>query len=205
MAVLGRVGFYPAVHPRVFFADLVGVVDLLSILPTYLSLLVPGSHFLLTIRSLRMLRIFKILQLGGFDQDAGILMSALRESRRGIVIFLYAIGTLTVLYGTLMYVIEGPENGFTSIPTSVYWAIVTLTTVGYGDISPHTPSGQALASLIMITGYAVIAVPTGIFASAMTGQRSKSRNLKCPQHPSVSHEREARHCLFCGAPLQQEH
>lgn len=194
---------WSAERRREYVTSFFGVVDLLSILPTYLSLLVPGSHFLLTIRALRMLRIFKILQLGGFDKDAGILMSALRESRRGIVIFLYSIGTLTVLYGTLMYVIEGPENGFTSIPTSIYWAIVTLTTVGYGDISPHTPLGQALASLIMVSGYAIIAVPTGIFASAMTSQRSKSRDLKCPRHPTLSHEREARNCLFCGQPLQR--
>ncbi|MGM0564270.1 MAG: ion transporter [Pseudomonadota bacterium] len=190
-------------HRRQYLTSFFGVVDLLSILPTYLSLLIPGSNYLLTIRALRMLRIFKILQLSGFDKDAGILMDALRESRRGIVIFLYSVGTLTVLYGTMMYIVEGPENGFTSIPTSIYWAIVTLTTVGYGDISPQTPLGQAMASLIMVTGYAIIAVPTGIFASAMTNQRSKSLALKCPRHPAQNHERESSYCRFCGEPLQE--
>ena len=149
-------------HPLRYARSFFGVVDLLAIIPTYLSLLVPGSQYLLVIRILRLLRIFRLLKLSEYVTEADTLRRALRASRRKISVFLSAVLLLVVIIGALMYVIEGEEHGFTSIPISVYWAIVTLTTVGYGDLSPRTSLGQILASIVMIIGYGIIAVPTGI-------------------------------------------
>ncbi|MCH8961110.1 MAG: ion transporter, partial [Bacteroidetes bacterium] len=154
----------PLRYARSFF----GIVDLLAVIPTYFSVLFPGAQFLLVIRLLRILRVFRVLKLVQYLSAADILMEALRASRRKIVVFLVALLTLVVILGSLMYLIEGAENGFTSIPRSIYWAIVTLTTVGYGDISPQTGLGQALAAVVMIMGYGIIAVPTGIVTAEMT-------------------------------------
>lgn len=148
--------------PRQYATSFFGVIDLLALLPTYASLFVPGAQYLLVIRLLRILRVFRVLKLASYLDEADTLMMAIRASRRKISVFTFAVSTLVVVLGSLMYFVEGPEHGYTSIPVSVYWAIVTLTTVGYGDISPETPLGQFLASAIMLMGYGIIAVPTGI-------------------------------------------
>ena len=181
-----------------------GVVDLLAILPTYVSLIVAGSHYLLVIRLLRVLRVFRVLKVVQYVGEADMLMSALRASRRKIIIFLFAVFTLATIAGSLMYVIEGAESGFTSIPRSVYWSVVTLTTVGYGDISPQTAKGQALATLIMLMGYGIIAVPTGI----MTVEIARATDQKnmgiraCQACGGEFHAREARYCMHCGEKLE---
>ncbi len=179
-----------------------GIVDLLAIIPTYLSLVVPGSQYLLVIRILRILRIFRILKLVPYLKEASQLMRALKASGRKIAVFLYTVLTLVVIFGSLMYVIEGESGGFTSIPRSIYWAIVTLTTVGYGDISPQTGLGQAVASLVMILGYAIIAVPTGIVTVEMSHAFSAGISTQaCPQCGAEGHDTDASHCKFCGAAL----
>ena len=195
----------PARYARSFF----GVIDLLAVIPTYLSVLVPGAQFLLVIRLLRILRVFRVLKLAAYLVEAEILVAALRDSRRKILIFMFAVLTLTVILGALMYLIEGDANGFTSIPRGVYWAIVTLTTVGYGDISPKTDIGQAFASLIMILGYGIIAVPTGIVTAEMTRQalgrgRQEGSQDTCPRCGLEPHDADARYCKRCGEALSAE-
>jgi len=183
-----------------------GVVDLLAILPSYLSLFFPGSHYLLVIRILRVLRIFRVLKLAQFLDEADVMQRALRASSRKIVVFFSAVLTLVVVFGSVMYIVEGEANGFTSIPRSIYWAIVTMTTVGYGDISPNTALGQALAAVVMVMGFAIIAVPTGIVASAMSRTEGRQVIKKvstqvCPQCASEGHDPGARFCKDCGAEL----
>ncbi len=179
-----------------------GIIDLLAIIPTYLSLFITGSQYLLVIRVLRLLRVFRVLKLGHLLKQADILRKALKASRGKIVVFLFTILTLIVVIGTIMYVVEGPENGFTSIPTSMYWAVVTMTTVGYGDISPQTPVGQLLASIVMIMGYAIIAVPTGIVTVEIAEASRKSFTTQvCPSCLKEGHDIDAVHCKFCGAKL----
>jgi len=188
----------PLRYARSFY----GIVDLLAILPTYLSLLLPGSHYLLVIRILRILRIFRVFKLVQYLSEARMLGQALRASSRKIVVFLFTVLTLVIIFGSLMYLIEGEASGYTSIPRSIYWTIVTLTTVGYGDISPQTGLGQSLASLIMICGYGIIAVPTGIVTVEMT--RSFGRGVTtqaCPECAAEGHDADAVHCKFCGAAL----
>jgi voltage-gated potassium channel len=190
----------PARYALSFF----GLVDLLAVVPTYVSIFVPSAQFLLVIRLLRILRVFRVLKLVHYVSEADILMDALRASRRKITIFVLAIGTLVVILGSLMYLVEGAANGFTSIPQGVYWAIVTLTTVGYGDISPQTPLGQALAAVVMITGYAIIAVPTGIVTSEITRMsvlREASGVLSCSECGARGHRGDALFCRRCGASL----
>lgn len=179
-----------------------GIVDLLAILPSYLNLLLPGSRFLLTIRILRLLRIFRILKLTQFVGEEGVLARALWASRHKITVFLLAVGTVVVVAGSLMYVVEGADSGFTSIPQSIYWAIVTLTTVGYGDIAPRSPLGQALAAALMITGYGIIAVPTGIVTVELGRASGKgSQTSRCPECGIAGHDADARFCKRCGAGL----
>jgi len=153
---------YCAPKRKAYILSFYGIVDLISIIPTYLSLVVVGTQYVLMIRSLRLLRVFRVLKLYHFLGEAEVLGKALRQSAAKITVFLGTVVTLIFIVGSLMYLIEGPENGFTSIPVSIYWAIVTLTTVGYGDIAPQTIAGQTLASVVMILGYGIIAVPTGI-------------------------------------------
>jgi len=172
-------------HPVRYAFSFFGIVDLLAVAPTYLSAFVPGAQFLLVIRLLRILRVFRVLKLGRYVDGANVILSALRSSVHKIAVFIATVLILATIIGSLMYVIEGAPNGFTSIPRSVYWAIVTLTTVGYGDISPQTNTGQILASMVMLMGYAIIAVPTGI----VTVELSRV-------HPDVSHT-----CPHCGAEL----
>ena len=189
----------PLAYARSFF----GVVDLLALLPTYVSLLVPGTQVLLVVRILRLLRVFRVLKLTRFLTEAHVLSRALRASSRKISVFLLVVVTLVVVIGALMYAIEGAAHGFTSLPRSMYWAVVTLTTVGYGDIAPKTPLGQALASLVMILGYGIIAVPTGIVTAELTGgARDKGvSGQACPVCAAEGHDLDARFCRRCGAPL----
>jgi len=188
-------------YARSFF----GVVDMLAILPTYLSLLFPGSQALLVIRIVRVLRVFRVMKLVQYIGEAELLMAAMRASRRKITVFIVTVLALCVVFGSLVYMVEGDANGFTSIPRSIYWAIVTLTTVGYGDISPQTSLGQTVAAIIMILGYAIIAIPTGIVTvelglaqSRVFGRRS------CPQCQRAVHDGDALHCKFCGASLDSD-
>ena len=179
-----------------------GVVDLLSVLPSYLSLLFVGVQYLLVIRILRILRIFRVLKLKAYMQQAGFLASALKTSQQKITVFFLSLVLLVTIFGSVIYVVEGPENGFTSIPLSIYWAIVTMTTVGYGDISPKTPLGQAIASLVMITGYSIIAVPTGIFTSELArNMRPQLNPITCPNCGKFGHAIGSTFCDRCGHAL----
>jgi voltage-gated potassium channel len=190
----------PAVYARSFF----GVIDLVAILPTYLSLLLPGAETLLVIRGLRLLRIFRVFKLGRFLGEASLLRRALVSSRHKITVFLGTVMILVTILGSAMYLIEGEQHGFTSIPLAIYWAIVTMTTVGYGDIAPQTVLGKILASLVMILGYSILAVPTGIVTAeiveAATAEKRTSTRC-CPQCMSEGHVPEARYCRDCGARL----
>ncbi len=179
-----------------------GIVDLLAILPTYVALIIPDASSLLIIRLIRIFRIFRVLRLLQFLREANVLARSLRNSRRKILVFFSLMLVLTIIFGSMMYVIEGPENGFGTIPMSIYWAIVTITTVGYGDVVPHTPLGQVIASMGMLTGYAIIAVPTGIITAelALEINREKSR-INCGNCERAGHDADARYCKYCGAHL----
>lgn len=179
-----------------------GVVDLLAILPTYLSLFVAGTQSLQVVRALRLLRVFRIFKLTQFVGEAALLRAALQASARKITIFLGAVVTVVLIFGALMYLIEGEESGFTSIPMSIYWAIVTMTTVGYGDITPHSPLGRIVASILMIAGYGIIAVPTGIVTIELAEAQRKARNTQaCPACGRGDHADDAVHCKYCGEKL----
>lgn len=189
-------------HPSKYIFSFYGIIDLLAILPTYLSLILTGTQFLLVIRMLRLLRVFRVLKLARYVGASAVLYIALRNSRHKIVVFLEVVITLVVIMGSLMYLIEGPENGFSNIPLSIYWAIVTLTTVGYGDIAPQTFTGQALASVIMIIGYAIIAVPTGIISVEMAKVSDTNTNTQvCENCHSKDHDDDAKYCKICGEEL----
>jgi len=189
----------PVAYARSFF----GIVDLLALLPTWLSILVPGTQALLVVRVLRLLRIFRILKLAQFLTEAQSLTQALRASVRKILVFLLSVAAIIVIVGSLMYVVEGPANGFTSIPIAMYWAVVTLTTVGYGDIAPRTPFGQLLASMVMILGYGIIAVPTGIVTSELARGASAHgvSTQACPRCGTSGHDVDAIYCRRCGAKM----
>jgi len=179
-----------------------GLVDLLSILPTYISILLPGSQYFLVIRILRVLRVFRVLKFAQYLIEINQLRKALASSRRKITVFIFTVITITVIVGSLMYVVEGPENGFTSIPKGMYWAIVTLTTVGYGDISPQTNLGQMMSAVIMILGYGIIAVPTGIVTAELTRAQPKGHTTEvCPYCSREGHDADAEYCKYCGARL----
>jgi voltage-gated potassium channel len=189
---------YPLRYATSFF----GVVDLCAILPGYLSLLVPGSHYLLVVRILRVVRVFRIFKLTEHLYEADVLLVAIRASRRKIIVFLTTVVALVVIIGSMMYVIEGEENGFTSIPMSVYWAIVTMTTVGYGDLSPKTAVGMTLASAVMILGYGIIAVPTGIVTAEISRvTRKQVTTQACPGCGAQGHDHDAVYCKYCATPI----
>lgn len=191
-------------RPLRYATSFFGVVDLVAVLPTYLGLFLPGSQALLSVRILRLLRVFRVLKLAQHVDEAGQLVRALRAARHKITVFLTAVMTLVVILGSLVYLVEGAENGFTSIPRSVYWAIVTITTVGYGDIAPQTTIGQILASVAMITGYAIIAVPTGIVTVELeraSREAAAPTTRTCAQCLHEGHDADARHCKMCGATL----
>ncbi len=194
-------------HKKRYLLSFFGIVDLLAILPTYLSVFIPGTQFALVLRIFRLLRVFRILKLGRYIGESYVLLNALKASRYKITVFLEGVLIIVVIFGTLMYLIEGETSGFDSIPASIYWAIVTLTTVGFGDIAPVTPLGRVIASMLMLLGYGVIAVPTGI----VTAQLSKEN--AAPTKPSVAEPRicsscsaeindeEANYCKYCGKEL----
>lgn len=187
-------------RPAAYIFSFYGLVDLLAIIPTYLSIFFEGSHYLIVIRSLRLLRIFRILKLIRHLGEAQLLVTAIRNSFPKITVFLGAVCSLVLIIGSLMYLIEGPANGFTSIPVSMYWAIVTLTTVGYGDITPHTVAGQILSSFVMIIGYAIIAVPTGILTVELS--KGHAGNVRsCSNCGENSHADDASFCRKCGNNL----
>jgi voltage-gated potassium channel len=191
----------PWLYARSFF----GIVDFLSIIPTYLSFLFPSIKYMLIVRILRLLRVFRILKLAAYMDEAHVLMGALNRSWRKIFVFLHTILTLVIIFGSLMYVLEGKESGFTSIPRAIYWAIVTLTTVGYGDIAPQTPLGQAVAAFIMVMGYGIIAVPTGIYSAELikTFKTDKINNDACPGCGKTGHDYNAEYCKYCGHFLDE--
>jgi voltage-gated potassium channel len=190
-------------RPRRYALSFFGVVDLLAVLPTYLSLFFVGSQYLLVIRAVRILRIFRVLKMTRYVGEADMLWATLVRSRRKIFVFISTILTLVLIFGAMMYLVEGPENGFTSIPRAMYWAVVTMTTVGFGDITPHTTLGQILTSLIMLVGYSIIAVPTGIFAAELAaGIRDARQHVACDSCHLKGHQTDARYCRGCGEPLQ---
>jgi voltage-gated potassium channel len=187
---------------RKYIFSFFGIVDLLSILPAYLSLIFTGVHSLMILRSFRLLRVFRIFKLARFVGEESQLRRALSASRPKIIVFLVAVGIIVVIMGTIMYLVEGAEHGFTSIPRSIYWAIVTLTTVGYGDIAPTTVLGQTLASIIMIMGYGIIAVPTGI-VTAEIAKTSSKRDIRrlCDNCQASIFDDDAQFCKYCGSEL----
>jgi voltage-gated potassium channel len=188
--------------PTGYIFSFMGMVDLLSTLPSYIGLFIGGASYALSLRLLRLLRIFRVLKLAYYLEESAVMAQALAASKRKLLVFLLAILLLVLILGTLMFTVEGPENGYTSIPESVYWAIVTLTTVGYGDIAPRTPMGQAIASLVMILGYAIIAVPTGIVTVELARSQAKQNIvIACPRCMLEGHARDARYCRRCGEPL----
>jgi len=180
-----------------------GIVDLLAVLPTYLALVLPGAQTLLVLRALRLLRIFRILKLAALLDEAAVLRAALVASRRKIFVFLSTVMILLLLIGSAMYLVEGEEHGFASIPASIYWAVVTLTTVGYGDLAPQTPLGRVLASFVMLLGYAILAVPTGIVTSELMAARGRPlpTTEACPTCGHPAHDADALFCKRCGAKL----
>lgn len=192
---------YCVLKPMGYVFSFYGLIDLFSILPTYLGLLFPGTHYFSVIRIFRTLRIFRILKLARYLDEAKLLIEALRASRQRIAVFMFGVILLVTFLGSAMYVIEGEENGFTSIPISIYWAVVTLTTVGYGDISPKTALGQAFSVVIMIMGYAIIAIPTGIVTSEIISANSEVSTQACPGCSHEGHDPDAKFCKFCGTML----
>lgn len=194
---------YSAPSPWRYALSFFGLVDLLAILPAFIGLLYPDAQYLTIVRALRLMRVFRVLKLRQYLNQANYLLNALRGSRQKIVVFLLSVTTLVIVFGALMYVIEGPRHGFTSIPISIYWAVVTLTTVGFGDITPKTPLGQGVAALVMITGYSIIAVPTGIFTAELANAMRQDSGLRhdCPNCAKSSHEGNAAFCSRCGSAL----
>jgi voltage-gated potassium channel len=196
---------YSSPRPWKYVTSFFGIVDLLAILPTYMGIIFDQTTFLLTIRALRLLRMFRVFKLGRYIREAAVLVRALQLSIRKIIVFFGAVLTLVLILGSLLYLIEGEENGFTSIPQSIYWAIVTITTVGYGDIAPATVLGKILASVAMLTGYSIIAVPTGIITiemgKAVKSKQKKPKKLTCPHCACEDHDHDALFCKICGTKL----
>lgn len=197
---------YAVKKPIKYATSFYGIVDLLSILPTFLSLIFVNSHFLAVIRGLRLLRVFRILKLARYVGEAEMLGSALKASRYKISVFMGSVVTVVMIMGTIMYLIEGgvEDTKFTSIPMSIYWAIVTITTVGFGDIVPQTILGQTIASFLMIMGYAIIAVPTGIVTVELSKQNEKITTQSCPSCSLEGHDIDAEFCKYCGSELNPE-
>lgn len=189
-------------HTGRYARSFYGLVDLLGILPTYLSLIVVNSQYLLVVRILRVLRVFRVLRMVRYVGEAELLTRAIKASGRKITVFLFTVLALVVVFGCLMYLIEGPESGFTSIPKSIYWAVITMTTVGYGDLVPQTALGQAFATMVMIMGYGIIAVPTGIVTLELSeASRRAANTTTCPECSLEGHLREATYCWRCGEHL----
>lgn len=194
---------YSIGKPLKYATSFFGVIDLLCILPTYLSLFVAGTEVMLVVRLVRVLRVFRVLRLFHYVGEAAALAKAMQASRRKITVFLFAVITMVTVFGSIMYVVEGPANGFSSIPRSIYWAVVTLTTVGYGDITPQTNFGQFLSSIVMIMGYAVIAVPTGIVTVELSNTMKRHMHLVCRGCGEEGHDADADYCKLCGTELSR--
>jgi voltage-gated potassium channel len=188
---------HPARYARSFF----GVIDLLAVMPSYMALFLPGAHVLLNVRILRLLRMFRILKLTMYIEEYGMLGRALLASRRKILIFLSVVLMIVFLLGTVMYVVEGPEHGFTSIPTAVYWSITAVTTVGFGDLVPKTDLGRGIASVMMLIGWGILAVPTGIISAEISHQRHARPQRSCAGCHDEDHEQSAQFCKSCGLEL----
>lgn len=188
--------------PRRYVTSFFGIIDLLAVLPAFLALVLPGTHYLAVLRLLRVLRVFRVLKLVPYMAEAQVILGALRASRRKITVFLFSVLIIAVILGSLIYVIEGGANGFTSIPQSMYWAIVTLTTVGYGDVTPRTGLGQSIAAVIMIMGYGIIAVPTGLVTAEVVSETLHARTRRrCSACGRTGHEQDAVFCRHCGERL----
>ena len=201
---------YSVYKPVKYITSFFGIVDLLAILPTYLSLIFVGTHYLLVIRALRLLRMFRIFKLGNHVSQGRILLKSMKNSIPKLTVFLYFVILMVIIFGSIMYLIEGsqPNSTFDNIPRSIYWAIVTLTTVGYGDISPATPLGQLIASMVMILGYAVIAVPTGIVSAEIiqgSGKKNNFNTQSCRYCSKEGHDSDAEYCKYCGQLLNEEY
>ncbi|EHR6439037.1 ion transporter [Vibrio parahaemolyticus] len=193
---------YCSPKPVAYAKSFYGIVDLLAIIPTYLVLFFPSASFMGVIRALRVMRIFRILKLVRYLQESNILLRSLLMARRKIFIFFTTVAILVTIFGSLIFIVEGPENGFTSIPKSIYWAIVTITTVGYGDLVPQTNLGKALASITMLLGYSILAVPTGIFTAELHQEMQSHKVLvKCPNCSQAGHDSDAIYCKYCGSEL----
>ena len=196
-------------NPLRYARSFLGVIDLISILPSYVALFVPEAYVLLDVRILRLLRLFRILKMTGYVDELQWLVMAVADSRRKIGVFISIIFTLVVILGSLLYVVEGPENGFSSVPISIYWAITTITTVGFGDITPKTDFGRLLASMMMMFGWGILAVPTGIVSAEMIAQRAVRKTLSetttrtCHACTTEGHSAEAKFCLHCGEQLTE--
>lgn len=199
------VRLYCLERPTVYLKSFYGVVDVIAIIPTWLVLLMPGAHALVMVRILRVLRIFRILRLMEFVGEGRLLLDALKRSLRQILLFFSSILMVVTLFAALMYTIESPESGFTSIPMSIYWAIVSITTVGYGDIVPATSLGKAITVILMLIGYSIIAVPTGVFSAQVIRSIREDRYSEeaCPGCGHDRHEKRARYCLRCGTWLDE--
>lgn len=191
-------------RPMRYARSVFGVIDLVAVLPTYLAILMPGLHALIDVRVLRLLRIFRIFKLSNYIAEYGALGRALYESRRKILVFLSFVMLVVLIIGTLMYVVEGPTHGFHSIPTGVYWAITTMTTVGFGDITPKTDLGRFIASVMMLIGWGTLAVPTGIVSAEFTAQKLRPRTRHCPACGSDGHSMSDRFCRDCGAAMPRQ-
>ncbi|MBC7004624.1 ion transporter [Photobacterium sp. BZF1] len=195
---------YCSPKPWAYARSFYGVIDLIAVLPSYLAFLFPGSNYLLIIRLIRVMRIFRILKLARFLKDSNILLRSLLMAQRKILVFFSTVAILVTVLGSLLYIVEGPDNGFTSIPTSIYWAIVTITTVGYGDIVPQTDIGKAIAAFTMLLGYSILAVPTGIITAELSLEMKTQRELiRCTNCSASGHENDANFCKKCGTQLPE--
>lgn len=196
---------YCSTHPVSYARSFYGVVDLLSVLPSYLALFFPGANFTLVIRILRLFRIFRVLKLLRYLSEGNVLLRAMLQSGRKVFIFFFSVSLIVMVLSAIMYVVEGPENGFTSIPKSIYWTIVTITTVGYGDITPGTTLGQAIAAFTMLLGYSIIAIPTGILTVEISQEMGRNKDLRrCSNCLKKGHENDAEYCDHCGSELQRD-
>ncbi|GGD07797.1 ion transporter [Halopseudomonas salina] len=192
--------------PRLYLKSFYGVIDVLAVLPTWLALFIPGAQTLVVIRLLRTLRLFRVLEMMTLVGEGKLLVDALKRSRGQIILFLFAVMMLVTIFSSLLFLIEPAEAGFTSIPKAIYWGIVTLTTVGYGDIAPVTPLGQFISIMIMLTGYSIIALPVGVFSVEVINTLRDERysDEACPGCGKHQHEKNARYCKFCGTWLDEE-
>ncbi|MBY6189502.1 ion transporter [Microbulbifer agarilyticus] len=194
---------YCARDRREYVTSFYGIVDLLAILPSYLALIFTGATYLMVIRLLRVLRIFRVLKLVRYLRDANLLVRSLWQARRRILVFYTSVLVICIIFGSVMFIVEGPRHGFTSIPKSIYWTIVTITTVGYGDITPHTPLGQAIAAMTMLIGYSIIAVPTGIVTAELAHELGREKQLaRCHNCGKSGHDADAEYCKQCGYRLE---